>query len=37
LSKIWHPDKAKAENREEADAKMSEINKAYETYVHIKG
>ncbi|KAF9438192.1 secretory subunit [Entomortierella beljakovae] len=31
LSKIWHPDKAKAEVREEADAKMAEINKAYET------
>ncbi|KAI8361337.1 Sec63 Brl domain-containing protein [Mortierella sp. GBAus27b] len=31
LSKIWHPDKVKAEKREEADTKMSEINKAYET------
>ncbi|KAF8951104.1 secretory subunit [Entomortierella lignicola] len=31
LSKIWHPDKVKSELREEADAKMAEINKAYET------
>ncbi|KAF9984231.1 secretory subunit [Modicella reniformis] len=31
LSKIWHPDKVKANVREEADSKMAEINKAYET------
>ncbi|KAG0324408.1 secretory subunit [Dissophora globulifera] len=31
LSKIWHPDKVNSDMREEADAKMSEINKAYET------
>ncbi|KAI1316593.1 secretory subunit [Mortierella claussenii] len=31
LSKIWHPDKVKSDLREEADAKMAEINKAYET------
>ncbi|KAF9915824.1 secretory subunit [Lobosporangium transversale] len=31
LSKIWHPDKVKADKRDEADAKMAEINKAYET------
>ncbi|KAI7817695.1 Sec63 Brl domain-containing protein, partial [Gamsiella multidivaricata] len=31
LSKIWHPDKVKSDLHEEADAKMAEINKAYET------
>lgn len=31
LSRVWHPDKVKSDLREEADAKMSEINKAYET------
>ncbi|KAK3828562.1 MAG: Sec63 Brl domain-containing protein, partial [Benniella sp.] len=31
LSKVWHPDKVKADMREEADSKMAEINKAYET------
>ncbi|KAF9141813.1 secretory subunit [Mortierella sp. GBA39] len=31
LSKIWHPDKVKTDMREEADTKMAEINKAYET------
>ncbi|KAG0063490.1 secretory subunit [Linnemannia elongata] len=31
LSKIWHPDKVNTDLREEADAKMAEINKAYET------
>ncbi|KAI8605063.1 Sec63 Brl domain-containing protein, partial [Dissophora ornata] len=31
LSKIWHPDKVKSDIREQADAKMAEINKAYET------
>ncbi|KAF9584575.1 secretory subunit [Lunasporangiospora selenospora] len=30
LSKIWHPDKVKSDIAKEADAKMSEINKAYE-------
>ncbi|KAG0290181.1 secretory subunit [Linnemannia gamsii] len=31
LSKIWHPDKVSTELHDEADAKMAEINKAYET------
>ncbi|KAG0376519.1 secretory subunit [Mortierella sp. AD032] len=31
LSRVWHPDKVKSELAEEADAKMAEINKAYET------
>ncbi|KAG0213313.1 secretory subunit [Mortierella sp. NVP41] len=31
LSRVWHPDKVKTEMLEEADAKMAEINKAYET------
>ncbi|KAG0005159.1 secretory subunit, partial [Entomortierella chlamydospora] len=31
LSRIWHPDKVKSELRDQADAKMAEINKAYET------
>ncbi|KAF9021961.1 secretory subunit [Haplosporangium bisporale] len=31
LSRVWHPDKVNSELREEADAKMAEINKAYET------
>ncbi|KAG0342015.1 secretory subunit [Podila humilis] len=31
LSRIWHPDKVNSDLREEADARMAEINKAYET------
>ncbi|KAG0204315.1 secretory subunit [Mortierella sp. GBA30] len=31
LSKIWHPDKVKSDNLDEAVEKMAEINKAYET------
>ncbi|KAF9406821.1 secretory subunit, partial [Podila epigama] len=31
LSRVWHPDKVNSELREQADAKMAEINKAYET------
>ncbi|KAF9924001.1 secretory subunit [Linnemannia zychae] len=31
LTLKWHPDKVKSELREESDAMMSEINKAYET------
>ncbi|KAF9159165.1 secretory subunit [Actinomortierella ambigua] len=31
LSRVWHPDKVSIEQREEAESKMTEINKAYET------
>ncbi|KAF9970315.1 secretory subunit [Actinomortierella ambigua] len=31
LSRVWHPDKVAIEQREEAESKMTEINKAYET------
>ncbi|KAG0228389.1 secretory subunit [Actinomortierella wolfii] len=31
LSRVWHPDKVGIDKREEAEARMTEINKAYET------